>query len=195
VVGPPEPVEARTTRTVTRRSVIALGAAGVAAVCAGCAAGSDADPVGDDGFGGRIDAGSERSIRHRVRRDGLAYVPLARTYVVAYPTDRVDAALAVYPESIHPSLRAGLLGLYQRCTHLGCRVPYCATSGQFECPCHTSVFSAVGEYRAGPAPRGLDLFPLSVVHGRVVLDTSRVVEGLGRRQQPSGDTADGPTCI
>jgi hypothetical protein len=48
---------------------------------------------------------------------------------------------------------------------------------------------------AGPAPRGLDLFPLAVEHGRVVIDTARPVRGLGRRQQPSGDTADGPACI
>src|SRR4051812_23705695 len=99
---------------MNRRSVIALGVAGVAAVCTGCAAGTDSDPEWDAAFGGRIDAGSERSLRHVIRRHGLAYVPAARTYVVPYPSDRVDAALAVYPQAIHAGLHLGLLGLYQK---------------------------------------------------------------------------------
>ena len=33
----------------------------------------------------------------------------------------------------------------EKCTHLGCRVPFCESSSQFECPCHGSVFNRAGE--------------------------------------------------
>ena len=56
----------------------------------------------------------------------------------------------------------GLMALYQRCVHLGCKVPFCITSQWFECPCHGSKYNRAGEYRLGPAPRGLDRFPLTV---------------------------------
>ena len=33
-----------------------------------------------------------------------------------------------------------LFALSQKCPHLGCHVPFCESSGRFECPCHGSVF-------------------------------------------------------
>ena len=63
--------------------------------------------------------------------------------------------------------------LYQRCVHLGCRVPYCGSSKWFECPCHGSKYNGAGEYKLGPAPRGMDRFKLEITDGNVVVDTSR----------------------
>ncbi|HET6950880.1 MAG TPA: Rieske 2Fe-2S domain-containing protein [Acidimicrobiales bacterium] len=85
--------------------------------------------------------------------------------------------------------------LYWKCTHLGCRVPWCASSGRFECPCHGSVFSRAGDYISGPAPRGMDQFATTVQGGVVVIDTADVIEG-----RPHGDTlldqpARGPSCM
>ena len=51
--------------------------------------------------------------------------------------------------------------LYQRCVHLGCRVPFCESSKWFECPCHGSKYNGVGEYQLGPAPRGMDRFQVT----------------------------------
>ena len=53
----------------------------------------------------------------------------------------------------------GIVALYQKCPHLGCRVPECVTSQWFECPCHGSQYNQVGEKKGGPAPRGMDRFP------------------------------------
>ena len=55
-----------------------------------------------------------------------------------------------------PMLEAGVIVLYQRCTHLGCRVPWCATSQWFECPCHGAKFDQIGEHRhrSGAARHG-----------------------------------------
>ncbi|MCA9911805.1 MAG: Rieske 2Fe-2S domain-containing protein, partial [Anaerolineae bacterium] len=35
---------------------------------------------------------------------------------------------------------------------------------RFECPCHGSKFTANGSYIEGPAPRGLDRFPVTIIY-------------------------------
>jgi len=70
----------------------------------------------------------------------------------------------------------GLLALWHRCTHLGCTVPWRQDEGQFHCPCHSSLYNTRGEVIGGPAPRPLDLFPIEIAEGQVVVDTSRPIE-------------------
>lgn len=69
----------------------------------------------------------------------------------------------------------GMLALWQRCTHLGCTVPWVQAEGQFHCPCHGSLYNTKGEVIGGPAPRPLDLFPIEIVDGKLVVDTGRVI--------------------
>ena len=70
----------------------------------------------------------------------------------------------------------GVLALWQRCTHLGCTVPWREDEGQFHCPCHSSLFDTKGEVTGGPAPRPLDIFPVKLQDGNLVVDTSRPIE-------------------
>lgn len=70
----------------------------------------------------------------------------------------------------------GLLAIWHRCTHLGCTVPWKGEEGQFNCPCHSSLFDPSGEVTGGPAPRPLDLFPLEIIDGEVIVDTSRTIK-------------------
>ncbi len=70
----------------------------------------------------------------------------------------------------------GLIALWQRCPHLGCTVPWRANEGAFWCPCHSSVFTPVGEVVSGPSPRPMDLFPIEIVDGQVVVDTGQAIE-------------------
>ncbi|NIS79018.1 MAG: Rieske 2Fe-2S domain-containing protein [Anaerolineales bacterium] len=70
----------------------------------------------------------------------------------------------------------GLLALWHRCTHLGCTVPWREEEGQFNCPCHSSFFNRAGEVTGGPAPRPLDLFPIEIVDGEVIVETGRPIE-------------------
>ena len=73
----------------------------------------------------------------------------------------------------------GLLALWQRCTHLGCAVPWVETEGQFHCPCHGSLFDRNGEVTGGPAPRPLDTFPVTLENGEVWVDTGKPTQRTG----------------
>lgn len=70
----------------------------------------------------------------------------------------------------------GVMAIWQRCTHLGCAVPYDDVAGQFHCPCHGSLFNDVGEVLGGPAPRPLDTFPITIQNGEIWVDTSKPIE-------------------
>ncbi len=91
--------------------------------------------------------------------------------------------------------QGGLRALYQKCPHLGCRVPFCDSSGRFECPCHGSYYNVIGEYIQGPAPRGMDRFKISISDdGRVLVDTATVLPGPAKGVLTGPADAAGPSC-
>ncbi len=112
------------------------------------------------GFGSKVVAGDIADIKSQIQSTKQPfYVGIGRFYLVPYngkPTDAANdyEALGVAAE--------GLMPLYQRCVHLGCRVPFCQSSQWFECPCHGSKYNEAGEYQLGPAPRGMDRFKIEI---------------------------------
>ena len=70
----------------------------------------------------------------------------------------------------------GFLAIYQRCTHLGCNVPWDQVQGKFVCPCHNSQFTVDGEVLNPPAPRPLDLFAITIEDGMIKVDTGHLIE-------------------
>jgi cytochrome b6-f complex iron-sulfur subunit len=87
-----------------------------------------------------------------------------------------------------------LFAVSQTCPHLACRVPYCEASGRFQCPCHGSEFTLAGEWLNGPAPRGLDRYPVEVRDGVAVVDTRALVEGPKQGVLEHGRPSLGGTC-
>ncbi|HWS46023.1 MAG TPA: ubiquinol-cytochrome c reductase iron-sulfur subunit [Acidimicrobiia bacterium] len=69
--------------------------------------------------------------------------------------------------------------LSTKCPHLGCHVPL-PNGKRFECPCHGSVFDLAGEYIKGPAPHGMNRYPLAIVGNKLVVDTSKEITGPPR---------------
>jgi len=69
----------------------------------------------------------------------------------------------------------GFLAIYQRCTHLGCNVPWEQTEEKFVCPCHNSQFTPNGDVLNPPAPRALDLFPIQINDGIIKVDTGNPI--------------------
>jgi cytochrome b6-f complex iron-sulfur subunit len=65
------------------------------------------------------------------------------------------------------------LALSAKCTHLGCAIAWIPDENRFTCPCHSSVFDMAGNVTSAPAPRALDLHPVSIENGIVKIDTSR----------------------
>ena len=74
-------------------------------------------------------------------------------------------------------------------------MPWCESSQWFECPCHDAKFDRVGEYRQGPAPRGMDLMKAEVVRGRLVIDTGTILEGLPIGTNTTHQAPAGPFCV
>ena len=147
------------------------------------------------GFGGKVDAGLVIDLKKQIiQSDGSivpAFIPDARAYVLPFDNDLLEGSQF---ES-NGTVADGLSAVYQRCVHLGCRVPWCNSSQGFECACHGSKYNRVGEYYAGPAPRNLDRFPVSVTDtGRLVINTGIILESP-RAPIPSVKYPKGASCI
>ena len=70
----------------------------------------------------------------------------------------------------------GFLALSSKCTHLGCTVPWVEKELKFACPCHGSVFDITGEVIHSPAPRPLDIYPISIENNVVKVDTTKPIK-------------------
>ncbi len=145
------------------------------------------------GFGSDVDAGSAADlVPEMTDAAGLitpAFIPDARAYVVPAPAEMSEQF------ADNDVVAGGLMALYQRCVHLGCRVPWCDDSQGFECPCHGSKYNSIGEYFAGPAPRNLDRFAVHVTEeGRLIIRTGSIME-TPRAIAQSVSYPQGPSCI
>jgi cytochrome b6-f complex iron-sulfur subunit len=153
-------------------------------------------PSGSGGFGSKIRVGSLDDIVQQIRdNNGFLYVPEGRMWITEYPSSALDKARATYSPPELAGMEAGVIALYQKCVHLGCRVPSCETSQWFECPCHGSQYNQVGEKKGGPAPRGLDRFAMSVDGGTLTVDTGIIITGPPIGTNTTGQEAEGPHCI
>ena len=181
------------------------GAAAV--VCVGCAAdetpelrtpttGSGTDVADEPALGslGRsIEVGAIDDVLTDTA-EGPLYVPEARAWLIALPADEAAAVAKTADPALGGGLERGLLALSQRCPHLGCRVPYCQSSGWFECACHGAYFTRTGEHRAGPGPRGMDPMPV-LVDGGVVSIVAVRIEGPPVGTQIVDQPPSGPHCV
>jgi cytochrome b6-f complex iron-sulfur subunit len=153
-------------------------------------------PTGSGGFGGKVGAGKISDIITFVQdKSAPFYIPEARAYVVQYPKADLPAAKKVYSPVTYPGMEQGLVALYQRCVHLGCRVPWCQSSQWFECPCHGSKYNRVGEKKAGPAPRGLDRFAIIVSGDSLTINTGDIEIGPPIGTNTTGQQQEGPLCV
>ena len=159
---------------LARRQFIARlwKAGGVAIAAAGAWTSWDLlQPLPTTGFGGLV-----RSLPpDAVPEDAVVEVPAARAYLT--------------------KVNGEVVAIAEKCTHLGCRVPFCESSGQFECPCHGSFFNRAGDYVAGPAPRGMDRYPTELGDdGLVYINTGEKIEGPAPGDFEIDEPARGPAC-
>lgn len=170
-------------RTLSRRSFLRrmLGA-GVGLLSLEFVGGSLAFlwPGPADGMGVEYSLGTLEEIRGRFPRwahgEPMEFRP-ARAFVVNVPAAK---AMALGEDRPVPDPSEGeILALWRRCPHLGCMIPApCETRDRFQCFCHASTYNILGEkLELGPAPRGMDRFPVRIDDGVVILDTRSIVSG------------------
>jgi cytochrome b6-f complex iron-sulfur subunit len=161
-------------------------------------------PQGSSGFGSKIKVGLISDLLQDIRKNnGFLYKPEGRMWLTEYPNGAVEKALETYsPGELSGmtaghtlGLEGGIVALYQKCPHLGCRVPQFFSSQWFECPCHGSKYNQVGEKKGGPAPRGMDRFTMSVsADGALTVDTGAIIQGPPIGTNTTGQEAEGPHC-
>ena len=182
-----------TRRQFFNRGIVSMFGVGLGAFGAACL--GFMWPTISGGFGSKIKAGSLSEVLGQIADTKEPfYVPEGRFYLVPFPKDDIAKAETAYAGGVLEGMEQGVVALYQKCVHLGCRVPWCKTSQWFECPCHGSKYNRVGEKKAGPAPRGLDRFPVAVEGGQVVVDTALLSTGPPIGTSTTGQEAEGPFC-
>ncbi len=148
------------------------------------------------GFGSTINLGSITDLKEKIASaNGFYYVPEGKLFVVEYPISALPKARQVYQPAELASMEEGITVVYQKCPHLGCRVPPCVTSQWFECPCHGSQYNQAGEHKVGPAPRGMDHFATSVSGGSLTVDTGMIIQGPAVGTNTTGQEPAGPHCV
>jgi cytochrome b6-f complex iron-sulfur subunit len=192
---PPDPeVIGFTRRQFFNRSSVALMVASLSGFGAACIA--FLWPKLSGGFGSKIAVGNVDDVIANIRGNkNFFYLAEGRAWLTEYPKDGLPKAAKIYAPPVLNGMKAGIVALYQKCPHLGCRVPNCESSQWFECPCHGSQYNRVGEKKGGPAPRGMDRFAVSVSGGNVVVDTGQLFAGPPIGTNTTGQEAEGPHCI
>ena len=159
---------------ITRRGLLRNGwkiGAGLLTFAAGWTSWELLRPLAASGIGGKITLGDPANYAAGT----ATYVNQGRLWVV--------------------NTGGELFALSQKCPHLGCRVPFCESSGRFECPCHGSVFDIAGEWITGPAPRGMDRHPLTLEQGILFVDSSVREDGPDHGADTYLTPPKGPSCV
>jgi len=135
--------------TVTRRSVLAAGAAGAGAValaaCSSSSSKKDKSPAAPPPATSALAKVADIQVGMCV----ATKLPDGKAAIVSRPTGDTVAAFSA------------------KCTHMGCTVQ--PAGGELHCPCHGSKFNALtGEVIHGPAASPLPKIDVHVANGEVV---------------------------
>ena len=141
----------RTDPTITRRTVLAAGAAGAGAVAlAACSSSSSTkEPTTNRSQTPAANAPLAKLADIEVGKSTSATLPDGKPAIVSRPTSETAVAFSA------------------KCTHMGCTVK--PAGNELHCPCHGSKFNALtGEVIHGPASSPLAKIDVRVANGSVV---------------------------
>jgi cytochrome b6-f complex iron-sulfur subunit len=150
-----------------------------------------------EGLGGRVALGSAADVAATEPEwtRGLPFIyNKARLFLVNVPAAK---SLVEGTGQDVPDPGEDVLALYRKCPHLGCQIPQlCDASKWFECLCHGSKYNVIGEKRDGPAPRGMDRFPLTLEDGVYIVNTGEIEDGppIGSETFDTRVPTDMPHC-
>ncbi len=101
------------------------------------------------------------------------------TFVIGKPEDFPPSSVTFLEDNRLFVFRRpeGMYAVSSVCSHLGCNVNWDDARHGFDCPCHGSTFDADGKNIAGPAPRPLKWYELTLVSdGKLQINTRRDVD-------------------
>jgi cytochrome b6-f complex iron-sulfur subunit len=119
---------------------------------------------------GSFAAGATAAAAVRFLVPNVLYEPSQR-FKAGRPEDYVDGSVTFLEDERVFLVRKGrtFRCLSAVCTHLGCTVNRVGQG--YHCPCHGSVFDDEGSVKAGPAPRALEWFAVTMSRdNRLVID-------------------------
>jgi cytochrome b6-f complex iron-sulfur subunit len=159
-------------------------------------------------FGSPINVGDKSQFKavapHEASLDsqGVYYVAAAKSYIVHltantnFLLDGTTLSNQLDAESwVKDSDGTYWVALYQKCVHLGCKVPFRDDCHSFKCPCHGSHYNVDGEYLDGPAPRSLDRFDITFEGSNLVVNTGKINSAVERPDaQTQLISSDGTAC-
>ncbi|HEY7347398.1 MAG TPA: ubiquinol-cytochrome c reductase iron-sulfur subunit [Ktedonobacterales bacterium] len=159
-------------------------------------------------FGSPIDVGAKStfpaSAPHEAEIDskGIFYKASAKAYIVHLAADTgflLKGTVLGNQLDAESWVKDGdgtyWVALYQKCVHLGCKVPFRDDCHSFKCPCHGSHYNVDGEYLDGPAPRSLDRFEITFEGANVVVNTGKINSAVERPDtQTRLISTDGTAC-
>jgi cytochrome b6-f complex iron-sulfur subunit len=195
-VPPPDPVEVGIGRRQVLNRMMLVGSGAALLPLAGGAL-AFLIPAPAKGFGGIIEIQTSiDDIKADIDQNKRPfYSSEARSYLVTYEPKDDAIAEATYAPIWSGVKESGLMPLFQKCPHLGCKVPWCDTSQWFECPCHGTQYNAAGEKQVGPAPRGMDRFEFEVRGNKIAINTGKPVEGPPIGTDTTSQQPAGPSCV
>src|SRR5579859_2295133 len=159
-------------------------------------------------FGSPIDVGPKSQFHPSAPHDaaidsrGIFYKASAKAYIVHLAADtqfQLPASVLGNQLDAESWVKDGdgtyWVALYQKCVHLGCKVPFRDDCHSFKCPCHGSHYNVDGEYLDGPAPRSLDRFDITFQGADLIVNTGKINNAVER---PDNQTrlisTDGTAC-
>ena len=153
------------------------------------------------GFGSKINIGPIADLRAKVLPGDGTITPL---FVAEAQSWLVPMEASLIPGSSFESLPVvaggdsgdtGLMALWQKCVHLGCRVPECSPRRGSNARAMARSTTSTVNTTVGPAPRNLDRFALEIDgQGNLVVDTGTVLE-TPRAKIKTIAYPQGPSCL
>jgi cytochrome b6-f complex iron-sulfur subunit len=98
-------------------------------------------------------------------------------FKIAPPEEYPEGVTFVSAKRIFVIRRENLIRVVSGvCTHIGCTTRWSEERNRFECPCHGSIFNEEGAVTAGPAPKPLPWYEVSVApDGRLLVNERQLV--------------------
>ena len=133
---------------------------------------------------------------HR-RATGFAYYPEGRMWITDYPAAALEKAKKVsYTAPMLAGMEAGFVALYQKCVHLGCRVPELPHVAVVRVPVPRLAVQPGRREEGRPGAAWPRPLPPEVAGGAVTVEHRPcIIQGPPIGTNTTGQEAEGPHCV